>query len=239
MKYSVFCDESSHFEKDYYSAMVLGAVWCPTEDIREISHKIRDIKQKHHIDTWQEVKWTKVSPAIAPLYLDLMELYQYSSLNFRGIVIDSKQELNHEQYNQDFDTWYYKMYFLLLREIVTRENTYSIYIDKKDTRGSNKLHKLRDILCSNLLDHEQTIVRHIQEVPSHEIEILQVADVIMGAIAHVHKRNTSSAGKQRIVDRLKAITANDLKTTTPRASNKFNLFFWSPRRDDIPLDGKL
>ena len=60
--FNVYCDESCHLEHDQQKAMVLGAIWCPLDKSREISIRLREIKQKHRMAPQFEVKWTKVSP---------------------------------------------------------------------------------------------------------------------------------------------------------------------------------
>lgn len=73
LTYSVFCDESCHLEKDRQPAMVLGAVWCPTDKVREISVRIREIKTRHSLNAGLEIKWGKVSPAQKQFYLDVLD----------------------------------------------------------------------------------------------------------------------------------------------------------------------
>lgn len=43
--YNVYCDESCHLENDGINDMVLGAVWCPQEKVKEINQAIKDIKK--------------------------------------------------------------------------------------------------------------------------------------------------------------------------------------------------
>ena len=73
--YNVYCDESCHLEHDNQKAMVLGGIWCPTDKVKEISVRIREIKKRHHLKSDFEVKWTKVSPAKQQFYLDIAGLF--------------------------------------------------------------------------------------------------------------------------------------------------------------------
>ncbi|NCC62254.1 MAG: DUF3800 domain-containing protein, partial [Verrucomicrobiae bacterium] len=73
--FNLYCDESCHLENDRQQAMVLGAVWCPVDKTREISVRLREIKQKHGLSPRFEVKWTKVSPAKKGFYLDLIDYF--------------------------------------------------------------------------------------------------------------------------------------------------------------------
>ena len=70
--YNVYCDESCHLEHDRQPVMVLGAVWCPLENVRESAKRIREIKAQHGIPSDFEIKWVKVSPARLDFYKDVM-----------------------------------------------------------------------------------------------------------------------------------------------------------------------
>ena len=62
--YNIYCDESCHLENDKQKAMVLGAIWCKIDCLKEINQQIRLIKMKHHIAKDFEIKWTKRSTYI-------------------------------------------------------------------------------------------------------------------------------------------------------------------------------
>lgn len=166
--YNVYCDESCHLENDHQKVMVLGAIWCDLDKVQEISARIREIKIAHHMSPKFEVKWTKVSPAQQSLYLDLIDyFFDDSDLHFRALVVDDKEKLRHEDFEQDHDTWYYKMYFDMLKVILTPDNNYRIYLDIKDTRSSVKVKKLHDALCNNIYDFKRQIIYRVQTVRSH------------------------------------------------------------------------
>lgn len=73
--FNIYCDESCHLENDNQQVMVLGAIWCPLEKVREISIHIRKIKQLHGISTKFEIKWSKISPAKGKFYIDLVDYF--------------------------------------------------------------------------------------------------------------------------------------------------------------------
>lgn len=86
--YNVYCDESCHLENDHQQVMVLGAVWCPQEKAREISVRLREIKVHHGLPPEFELKWTKVSPAKARFYLDVMDyFFDDDDLFFRALIV--------------------------------------------------------------------------------------------------------------------------------------------------------
>lgn len=75
LNFNIYCDESCHLENDHQKAMVLGAVWCPLDKTREIAVRLREIKRKHGLSPWLEIKWTKVSSAKKEFYLDLVDYF--------------------------------------------------------------------------------------------------------------------------------------------------------------------
>ena len=227
--FNIYCDESCHLEHDYQKAMVLGAVWCPLDKAREISIRIREIKKKNGLSKNFEAKWTKISPAKLRFYLDLMDyFFDDDDLHFRAIIIPEKDKLDHEHFDQDHDTWYYKMYFEMLKVILTPEDRYRIYIDIKDTRSASKMAKLHDVLCNNLYDFHREIIERVQTARSHEVEQLQLADLLVGTISYINRDLTTSPAKIELVERMKCRSGYDLTRTTLYREKKVNLLKWSP-----------
>ena len=64
----IYCDESCHLENDGMKAMVLGALWCPADQRKSLSRKIKALKAEHGLPTSFEIKWVKVSPGKLPFY---------------------------------------------------------------------------------------------------------------------------------------------------------------------------
>lgn len=227
--YNIYCDESCHLENDKQKVMVLGALWCLDDIKKEINNKIRQVKEKHGISKKQEVKWTTISPAKIEFYKDLVKLYfSEQELHFRAVVIQNKDKLDHSQYAQDHDTWYYKMMFNLLKVVLEPNAKYRIYLDKKDTRSGEKISKLHDVLCNSQYDFSKEIIERVQSVHSHEIELLQLADILIGAVGYANKGLQTSEAKIQIINLIKSLSQYSLNANTLLRENKLNLFFWTP-----------
>lgn len=226
--FNIYCDESCHLENDGQPSMVLGALWCPLDKTREIAIRLREIKRRHSLAPSFEVKWTKVSPGKKQFYLDLLDyFFDDDDLHFRGLVVPDKAKLNHTAIpGQDHDVWYYKMYFTMLKAILSPKGRYRIYVDIKDSRGAEKVKKLHDVLCNNLYDFSREIVERVQLVHSHEIEQLQLADLLIGAVSYMNRGLHSNAGKQALVDRMKQRSGYSLTKTTLFREDKVNLLRW-------------
>jgi hypothetical protein len=166
--------------------------------------------------------------------LELLEYFwNNDDLHYRGLVATGKDKLDHAKYNDgDYDLWYYKMYFRTLDPIIRQENEYHIFVDIKDTRGGKRVQKLKQVLCNNIYDFNGEVITHIGQINSKESEILQLADLINGALTYHYRgledNANSNMGK---VDFVKALQEKqNIDKRTSRYASKFNLFVWSPDR---------
>lgn len=225
--FNVYCDESCHLEKDCQKTMVLGAVWCPLERTRQISARLREIKVNHGLPPGFEIKWVKVSPAKVQFYVDVIDyFFDDDDLHFRALIAPDKSKLRHDAYSQTHDDWYYKMYFDMLKVILQPDARYRIYLDYKDTQGAAKVARLHNVLCNNMYDFSREIIERVQLVRSHEVEILQLADLLIGTVSYVNRGLSTSAAKTRLVDRMRERSGYTLTRTTLLREDKVNLFRW-------------
>lgn len=226
---NIYCDESCHLPNDQQKAMVLGALWCFKNKAKEHNQAIANLKAQYHLSPFFEIKWTKISQGKLDFYKKLVNYFFDSrTMGFRAWVIPDKRILSHDCYEQTHDEWYYKMYFYLLRNLISRERKYHIYLDVKDTRSRRKLLKLQDVLSNANYDFSRKIIERIQNVHSHDIGIMQLADILIGAVSyHARGLNTSEA-KKEIVDLIKNKTHLSLERNTLPGERKFNLCIWKP-----------
>jgi hypothetical protein len=224
---NVYCDESCHLEHDQHKAMVLGAVWCLKDKVRGIAERVREIKLRHRLNPRFEIKWTKVSPAKTAFYQDVLDyFFDDDDLHFRALIVPDKSKLDHAVRHQTHDEWYYKMYFDLLKVIIDPSFRYDIYLDYKDTRGRDKVAKLREVLANAHYDFSREIIERIQTVRSHEVELLQLADLLIGVISYVNRGLSGNAAKEALVERMRRRSGYSLTQTTLLRENKVNLFRW-------------
>lgn len=231
MKYNIYCDESCHLENDESNVMVLGAVWCPEEKAKEINKRIREIKSRYNFDDGYELKWTKISPNHLKIYLDVIDyFFDDDDIHYRGVVIPDKRMLRHEEFHQSHDIWYYKMFFILLKNILEPQSEYKIFLDYKDIRGGKRILKLHEVLCNTYYDFSQEIIKDIQLVKSNQVEIIQVTDIITGALSYLHRSLSSNEGKLSIISRIKERSKYSLMNNTLYREQKMNLLIWRPSR---------
>lgn len=228
--FNIYCDESCHLEHDHSQVMVLGAVWCPSEKVREISIQIREIKTRYGLKPDFEMKWVKVSPAKLDFYLSVLDYFcANANLYFRGVVIPDKTQLDHPAFSQNHDLFYYKMWFVLLKQILDPNFHYRIYIDIKDTHGQSKVLKLHEVLCNANYDFDRDMIERVQQIRSHEVEIMQLTDLWVGALSYLHRNLSTSTAKAALIKKLQRLSGLTLIHSTLPWSKKVNLLIWSPQ----------
>jgi hypothetical protein len=239
--YNIYCDESCHLEKDTSNVMALGAVWCPSDSVRRIAERIRDLKGKNGLSRHFEVKWTKVSEGKVGFYVDLVDyFFDESNLHFREVLIPDKSLLNHQAFEQTHDSWYYKMLFVMLEPIINPLHRYRVYVDIKDTRSEQKRKLLEDILRNSRYDSVGQIIEKVQQIRSHESEILQLADLLLGAVVYHSRTQTGdlksrerNSGKLKVIRQIQRRSGKSLVNTTWLCEPKFNLLVWQGNKRGI------
>lgn len=224
--FNIYCDESCHLPNDGMQTMVLGATSCPLDKTKEIAKRLREIKTKHGLHPNFEIKWGKVSNAKLQFYLDIVDyFFDDDDFIFRCVIID-KSTINHQKYDQIHDDWYYKMMFLLLKNIIRPNAKSFIYLDKKDTQSGKKVQKLHEVLCSSQYDFQQERIKRVQIVESHHVEQMQVADLLLGALCYFNRKLQGNQAKNTIINRIKERSGYQLNASTLPSEFKFNIFYW-------------
>ncbi len=226
--YNIYCDESCHLANDGQSSMLLGCTWCKKESVKELSAELKRLKNKYNSNG--ELKWTKVSKSREEFFEEIVKWFFINSeIHFRALVVPDKSILDHDQYNDgSHDTFYYKMYFSLLNKILSPTGSYNIYIDIKDTRSKFKVKALRDVLCNDKYDFTKQMISGIQHVRSHEIELLQLTDFLLGAVAYKNRTLSGSETKIKIVKKIEELHKREINYSTSLSESKFNIFVWRP-----------
>lgn len=234
MLYNVYCDETCHLEHDGINVMVLGAVWCPQNKLKEINQRIKEIKKRNNVSLAAEMKWTKISPGKVDLYKDLINYYfDDDDLHFRAVIIPDKSKLDHHRFKQTHDEWYYKMYFDMLKVIFNPTDKYEVYIDIKDSESYHKAQKLREVCSNSIYDFSHSIIQRLQPIRSEEVQIMQIVDILIGAVGYENRKFPDdfqkSAAKQDIIDIIKKRSRYTMTKTTLLREEKLNLLSWDAR----------
>lgn len=224
---NVYADESCYLEHDNVEFMVLGCVYCLKKDKNYIANKIKEIKIKHGLKPTTEIKWTKISSNKLDMYKDFIDLLYDENISFRGWIAHDKKSLDHELFHQTYDDWYYKMYYHLFNYIISESIVnYNIFLDIKDTRSSIKNEKLKNILNhSNIYN-----VSRVQAIRSNEVQLIQLADLIIGAISYKLRNLNTSSAKLELVDYIEKKFNLSLFMNSANNNKKFSIFHWRSQK---------
>lgn len=224
---NIYCDESCHLQNDGSEYMVIGGITCPINKKNQVFKEIRDLKKRHGLNEKFEIKWTKVSSSKTEFYLDLIEYFWGNCfLTFKGLLIN-KSNIAESVSSLGWEYFYYFMYHFLLLSIFNPHCSYNIYMDIKDTRGAKKREIIFDILdkFKNEFGYSKDInIKKVQAVQSHEVELIQLTDLIIGAITYLNKNLNKNNGKVRVCKLLQERTGYPLTRTTFFQDPKFYLF---------------
>ena len=216
--YNYYCDESCHLQKDGKRFMVLGYIAAPLHKIEQMKGELKSLRVKYK--NTLEVKWTYLNEWNYPFYAKLVDwFFKKGGIRFRAIIVDKSRYIA-DKCDHDYNKFYYLMYYQLLFHTLDPVWHYNIYLDIKDNLSSYRTEKLKDILNVRM-----EIIEKIQHVRSHELDLLQLCDLFIGAIAYnLNQTEKASEAKVRFIEKLKIRTRTDLESTTSKRISKFNLF---------------
>ena len=214
--FNIYCDESCHLENDHKNFMFLGSTSSAYNQVRLHSSQIKELKKKHRF--YAEIKWSNVSKSKYHFYSELIDYFFATDLKFRAIGIE-KSKINHQQFGQTHDEFYYKMFYRLLNHKTNSLYSYNVYLDIKDTLSARKVRKLREIL-----NIRYGVFRAVQNIRSHESLLMQLTDFLLGAISYYkNDRERKNQAKSLLIERI--IKKSGLKLDKTNYSEKLNLFF--------------
>ncbi|MFP3975846.1 MAG: DUF3800 domain-containing protein [Dehalococcoidia bacterium] len=225
MDIEIYCDESNQellgaskpTNKRFF---LIGGIWLPASKRKEYKEAINNIRQEEHC--FGEAKWKAVSPSKLGFYLRLIEFFfqQEQDLRFRCIVIDTQRVDLHKYHEADKELGYYKFCYQLLKNWIEDFNSYRIFLDLKTNRIPRRLPVLHNFLSSsNILAN----VMSVQALPSRELILMQLADVLLGAVSSKFNQSAESTAKAEVMKRIEHHLSHPIGPTS-KELKKFNVF---------------
>lgn len=225
MKFEVYCDETlpdlftSSSPKGRY--LMIGSLWLPSDLREEVKDRVNGLRKRHAV--YGEMKWRKLSPSKATFYNELLDLFMSfgSDLRFRCIAVDH-QAMNVNLHNGDAELGFYKFYYQVLHHWILDQNEYVVFCDLKRNRDRTRLITLKRILNNA---NRTSIISNVQSLPSSEVVLLQMCDVLLGAAsARMNKLAGLGSAKEGVIAHLERRLNCSRLGPTHRAEDKFNIF---------------
>lgn len=199
----LYCDESRHLPHDRESFMLLGLVRCPADKVRAYHIELRALCREHDLTDDYEMKWTHVRPGKLPFYQAVLAWFlAKDDVCFRALLLPDKAQVFERLPDDSQDFAYYRLYSQLLRATMEPEASYRAFLDQKDTRGGEKVRELENLMRRHTDDSDGKTVLGLQQIQSHETRLLQLADVLLGAVGAAHRSAPLSPAKQTLVTQL-------------------------------------
>jgi hypothetical protein len=199
----LYCDESRHLPHDREPFMLLGLVSCPADKVRAYHLELRALCREHGLTDDYEMKWTHVRPGKLPFYQAVLAWFlSKEDLTFRALLLPDKAQVFQRLPEDSQDMAYYRLYSQLLRAAIEPEASYRAFLDQKDTRGGEKVRELENLMRRHTDDSDGKTVLGLQQIQSHEARLLQLADLLLGAVGAAHRAAPLSTAKQSLVTQL-------------------------------------
>lgn len=183
---NVYADESSQDDHRY---MVLSGIAVDATEVHLVEAALRSVQQKHK--TTGTMKWGKVSKAKLPVYLDFCDAYfalrNQDLTHFHSMTVDTARLDNSKFNSGDRQLGFSKMVYQLLCKFgreYGRNYLLHCFLDHRTTRQS--LEELRAMVNNGLRKHWGIMgdcVRRLQFVQTEDEPLLQINDILLGALA--------------------------------------------------------
>ena len=221
MDFEVYCDESNpEFFKSRPGGenyVLIGGIWIKAEHRSRHKAAIKEIRSHHKV--MGEFKWNRVSPSRVGFYTEIVGwFFTTDEVRFRTIVLPVSG-LNDKLHEYDNELAFYKFYYQVLHHWILDHNNYRVFVDTRTNRLHSRLKTLEQCLKYANLTSRVTV----QALPSDELDLIQVADVLIGAVGYSLHGRTESEAKLQVVEAIKEKIGHEIMPT-PKAEEKFNVF---------------
>ncbi|MBI5293316.1 MAG: DUF3800 domain-containing protein [Chloroflexi bacterium] len=150
---------------------------------------------------------------------------------FHCIVVDLGI-LDYKAFHRgDEELGFYEFYFQLLSRKLRAGNDYLIFTGDRRNRKASRLEVLK-LTCNRWwrknYGTEVEPVRAIEPRNSKHEDVLQIADVLLGAVGYVWNRHSGSPAKLELVKHIEGRAGSSLLIPSPPTAYKFNTWHWRP-----------
>lgn len=234
-KHHVYCDESSTKSR----FMVYGGIITSADNVPGFDALLAKWRSEKNMNG--ELKWTKVSKSKLAHYKSLVDLFfdhaEKRHLHFKAVVFDT-DEIDYATYHKgDESLGFYKFYYYFLLYkfgpyASTDEHRLWVFLDQRSDATHIKLGTLRNVLAAGIrkkFSRTVDVVRRVEARVSHDCDLMQIADVLMGAVGFhcngMDKKAGASPAKIALAEHIcKRAKLGNLLLQTPMWKRHFEIW---------------
>lgn len=229
--------------------MVFGGIIVSDAMLTRFHQKMQEWRGRERMTA--ELKWNKVSAQKYSEYVSLVDLFFHQAtqrlLLFKSVVFDT-YEIDYKTYHEgDHEIGFYKFFYQFIlhkfgRHAAKGHRRLIIHFDERKTHYS--LEKFRVILNRGMrkkYNLNEDVVRAVQVVRSHDSDVIQIADVLMGAVGFqwngLHLLPESRRAKIDLAAHIaQKAGLSSLAKQTPWGADQFEIwqFRFSKKRQSAP-----
>jgi hypothetical protein len=236
--YVFFADEAG-ISGDRFT--VVGGFCVRRNMIPQIHASIEAYRERHNMTA--ELKWSRVSNQKFEEYKAFVDLFfalnNSNQIHFHALVFDS-HKANHKKFNNgDSDVGLSKLYYQLIvhkfAKLYPSEQGMCVCLDHRNS--STPLNDLREMINSTLARDHGIPHRPVKQLVSQDSkadDLLQLNDVILGAVCHSRNGKHLLAETRPAKRDIAQLVLNQSGLTTfdensPRNVHRFSVWQFEPR----------
>jgi hypothetical protein len=228
----VFLDESSI---DGCRYMGVGGLWLSEKCERELRARISAIRLDARMRPEGEFKWQKCSGSKPyKVFTPLVDaFFEAGECRFNAMIIDQHNPGKHRGDDKELD--FYKSVYFLVRGRYEADTSYRLVLDRRSDKRRDSLSELERVTNNGIRGRagiRHAAMRSVEAVDSRKEPLIQLADVLLGAVCYhsnaMHERANASRGKCEIASYIASragFRGGTIKETHSKAQ-KFNVWFW-------------
>jgi hypothetical protein len=217
--------------------MVLGGIITPAANAAVLDGLMRAWRQDHKM--FAELKWTKVTDQKFDDYKSFIDLFfdlaKRRKMLFKSIVLDAMRIDYKTYHGGDKEVGFYKFFYQLLlhsfaKHLVPARQRAIVYFDERTTSYSlSDFHAILNNGIKKKYGIKENLIRAVEVAKSHDHDLMQLADILMGAIGfHCndwHLRPQSRKAKIDLANHIAGLLGlPSLQSPTPRGRDYFEIW---------------